>query len=238
MKLELNQENKMDQKNNKLKSLFIVLFLTVFSIFIVGTVIFGVTGNFLNKTAASVLGAQLGILFLFLSLFSFNIDEIKNLFTPKITIKQIVVIPTVVLGIFVFNVFLSLALNTLGITNPEGYTSNAMQAKASGSILASVVLPTLVAPILEELAFRAGFKRILVDKSTWKPYQYVIISSAIFALLHTQISAFSWSTFLLIAFIAVINSVIYLKTKNILIPILIHLLYNATVLWIVTVVLA
>lgn len=238
MKLELNQENKTNQKNNKLKSLFIVLFLTVFSIFIVGTVIFGITGNFLNKTAASVLGAQLGILFLFLSLFSFKIDEIKNLFTPKITIKQIVVIPTVVLGIFVFNVFLSMTLNALGITNPEGYTSNAMQAKASGSILASVVLPTLVAPILEELAFRAGFKRILVDKSTWKPYQYVIISSAIFALLHTQISSFSWSTFLLISFIAVINSLIYLKTKNILIPILIHLLYNATVLWIVTVVLA
>lgn len=238
MKLELIQESKANKKNSKLKSLFMVLFLTSFSIFIVGALILVITGSFLNKTAAAVLGAQLGILFLFLSLFSFKKDEIKNLFTQKITIKQVALIPTVVLGIFVFNVLLSLALNALGVTNPEGYTSNAMQAKASGSILASVILPTLVAPILEELAFRAGFKRVLVDKSTWKPYQYVIISSIIFALLHTQISAFSWSTFLLIAFIAVINSVVYLKTKNILIPILIHLLYNATVLWIVTVVLS
>lgn len=81
----------------------------------------------------------------------------------------------------------------------------------------TIVSITVVGPIAEEFIFRGVFlKRMMVKTSMWGG---IVISSILFGILHADIlGAFLFG---------VIASLLYLKTDNLLIPILFHIFNNS-----------
>lgn len=133
-----------------------------------------------------------------------------------------------------FNLIIGLVINVFGLDRSavDEFTSNTTGSMVTAGVLAAAIMPVIVAPILEELAFRAGLKRVLVDNSSWRPYQYVIISSLMFGLLHFQPGSYTITVLILTTFMGVIHAILYLKTKNILVPIMSHMIYNLVIMYI------
>lgn len=82
----------------------------------------------------------------------------------------------------------------------------------------------ILAPILEELLFRKYMFAKLLEKYSlnWS----IIISSIFFSLIHIPSYSNLFPTFIF----GIICCIVYLKTKNILYPIILHFLVNLTVL--------
>ena len=92
-----------------------------------------------------------------------------------------------------------------------------------------VLFGVIVAPITEELVYRAMLSEILKDSSN---IVYALISSFFFGLMHAQKA----ETFLLSIFpvlitgaIGFVHALVYRKTKSIYIPIISHTIYNSIV---------
>lgn len=228
MKQEMN-------KNSRISSLLSVIFLTVVSL-----MLFGVGVLWLLKTmgvgelTTGTIASQASIALLAIALFKFNFKEIRNTMNFKIGLKGIILAISTVLGIIAFNIGLAAASRLMNINSDkiDEYTSSTTEAFIlDGSLLLMIVMPMIIAPIFEELAFRAGLKKVLVDDSKWKPYQYVIISSLLFGILHVQPGALTFIPVILTAFMGVVNSIIYLKTRNIVIPIISHMMYNLIIIY-------
>lgn len=225
----------MKQETSKLSSLTSSIALLFITTFFLGVGFFwllqlaGVTG-----VVQGLLASQLAIAIFVLTLFDFNLKEIAKTFKFDKKIKTTVLIVSSTALILGFNVVIGLFINMLEIdrTAIDQFTSNTTGSMITGGILAAAIMPVVVAPILEELAFRAGLKRLLVDNSSWKPYQYVIISSIMFGLLHFQPGTYTITPVLLTGFMGAIHAVIYLKTKNILIPIMSHMIYNLIIMYV------
>lgn len=84
------------------------------------------------------------------------------------------------------------------------------------------LVPLVIGPILEEILFRKiVLKKLIVRIGTiWS----VLLSSFLFSILHLDIFLFPY-------FInSVIYSILYLKTNDLKVPILAHIIYNFTAL--------
>lgn len=83
----------------------------------------------------------------------------------------------------------------------------------------SIISSCLITPIIEELLFRYNFKDIK------NKYLYIIITTLFFSLLH--LSSFNEIPYLIpYSFMGIMFSYSYVKTNNLLSPILCHILYN------------
>ena len=95
------------------------------------------------------------------------------------------------------------------------------QAPGSSLILiAMMIKSTVTGPIVEEFVCRGLLLNRLITKTNM--WGGILISSSIFAALHIQTEKLI-ATFLF----GIVASLIYLKTKNLFFPILIHILHNS-----------
>ena len=185
-----------------------------------------------NKFFPSFFATQFSILILALILYNMDYKALLGEMNFKLQMKDIYLVIIFTFLIFLSNAFVS-TLDSMFDLFPKSQTNNATTVdilKTTGLLM--LIFPIIVAPITEELAFRAGFKRILVDKSGWKPYQYVLISSLTFSLLHLPGVNYQMNAIVVITLIGILNAILYLKTKNIILPILTHVLYNSIILYI------
>jgi len=89
-------------------------------------------------------------------------------------------------------------------------------------LILTILVIAIIGPIAEEFIFRGVLlKRLMKKTSMWGG---IIISSILFGILHADIiGAFAFG---------VIASLLYLKTSNLLIPIIMHIINNSTaVMW-------
>lgn len=201
--------------NEKLKNIPLVEFLILFIILLV--VLFSF--NFLNIAIhSSYLYLIILVYFIFKlrnSSDQFKI-EVSNIFS-KISFKSIAAI--VVLNIFFsygMLYFSNFLLDIININNFRFFPAMSLNVGLFGVLgFLSVVL---LSPIVEELIFRGIFlnKLKLIVSTTFA----ILISSLLFASLHSFGSMFSAFIF------AICVAILYLKSENILVPIFGHFLNN------------
>lgn len=232
--MKLQTKSAMKTEKSKTSSLFSVISYTlIYSYVVVIILMYFLLKIGFSATTSGLISAQLTLLLLGFTLFSFKVREIKRLFSFRIKEKEIAYIILAVIGMFIANVVFKFIFDSLGFSsNSEAHTnSTTKEMVLNQSLFLSMIIPVLIAPIIEEFTLRAGFKRALVEKSSWKPYQYVIISSLVFGVLHYQPGTFALAPIFTLTSIGIINAILYLKTSNLLIPILAHLFYNGIVMY-------
>lgn len=174
---------------------------------------------------SATIATQTSIVLYAFWLYQFNGEEIKkeledkmNFFTFWNGVKLTILV--LLCNILVGNVF------PIDRSEVPEQTQNIIE---NNSLIMTVILPIIIAPVFEELAFRAGLKHLLVDKGNWSKLSYAIVSSLIFGLLHYSPGWAGLAHVSLTALMGVVYSTVYLKTENIGIPIASHMLYNGLV---------
>lgn len=159
-------------------------------------------------------------IFLFKELYKDSIDNWKN--KP---LKCLILIPIV----FIIDIIvMGISQIPLGIINPDYVSSNESNILEALKILppiVSLILLGILGPITEEIVFRG----ILVGKLKEKiPTSIcVIVSSILFMLIHIHtLKLEEFLFYLSIFFTGIIYSVTFAKSKNITIPIVLHILNN------------
>ncbi|CAL6400050.1 unnamed protein product [Bathycoccus prasinos] len=105
------------------------------------------------------------------------------------------------------------------VVNPSNFERVAMSGDGV-SVLFYAVLVAVVAPIWEEVIFRGFLMPSLTKK--WRVSTSICLSSCIFALAH-----FSMDRFLPLTALSVALSILYVRTRNVVAPIVLHALWNA-----------
>lgn len=105
----------------------------------------------------------------------------------------------------------------LGIS-PESQNTD-MIVDISRSNPMFILVPALVGPILEELIFRKIIFRVFYKR--WNFFVSALLSSLIFSAAH-----FEFIHILLYAAMGFVFAYLYVKTKRIIVPILVHMLLN------------
>lgn len=210
----------------KRKSLIVSVGLLMSSMFGFGL---GVASLFsmlgINSILSGTIASQLAILMYALSLFDFNIKHLKSVFNKKLNGKLIVIaVSSTIIAIIINQVLDSVTSNIIEDTKTTA------QLLVEKGFLLSFFLPVIVAPIVEELSFRAGIKRILVDNGGWRPSAYVLFSSFLFGIMHLGAGVMGLAHVALTFSMGVIYSTVYLKTNNIYATILSHMLYNGVIM--------
>ena len=172
-----------------------------------------------NPNAVQVIIDFSFIFFLFYQ-FGVNLTKIQNLindYLRKINIKEIinVVFTQIVISlgttllILGFICFINIdTANSLNNAGDDVFTNT----------IASFILTVISAPILEELFFRVVlFKRI---SKFFNVYIGMILSSILFGVLHMELAIVGAIIF------GLANCILYLKYRNILIPMTVHFLNN------------
>lgn len=186
--------------------------------------------GFSNIMSAAV-ASQLAIFFLFLALFNYEVPLIKEITSFKLNKEDVLLALKITAVFLILNIVAFQASNFLFPEVAEELTKgNTEKVVATKNLFMMIILPIIVAPFVEELAFRAGFKRLLMDEAGWSSTFYVIVSSLVFGLLHFQPDLSGILTVGATFSIGAINALVYLKTNNIMIPILSHLTYNFLVI--------
>lgn len=93
------------------------------------------------------------------------------------------------------------------------------QTEDTRLLVAMVLLAVVVAPVTEELVFRAGLYRFLLARTA--PWLATAISAALFALLH-----FNLLSFVPLVALGAIFALVYRRTGRIVVPMLAHALFN------------
>jgi len=102
------------------------------------------------------------------------------------------------------------------------------RAESPGAIAGLLLLAVVIAPMTEELVFRAGVFRILEGRIGRWPA--MAASSCLFALLH-----FSWLSFAPLFCLGILFCMAYERSRNIAVPMIAHGLFNLnSILMIVT----
>ena len=154
------------------------------------------------------------ILIIFYFIFKLK-DEFPSAKEEVLDVFSLNIIKTV-LAIVVLNIFFSYGM----LYFSDFILSNVSSLNfASHSFLTTSLIATIiVSPIVEELIFRGVFLNRL--QLIIPPLFAVLVSSLLFASLHTFGSMFSAFVF------GICLSILYLKTNNIFVPILAHFLNN------------
>lgn len=112
------------------------------------------------------------------------------------------------------------ALETCGIpTEKQDLLELFRKTHGSGKLTLMIAMAILLAPLTEELTFRAGIFRFLRDRIPW--YWAYILPAALFAALHQNLSVFA-PLFTLGLFF----SLVYRRTGRILVTMIAHGLFN------------
>lgn len=124
---------------------------------------------------------------------------------------------------FLSNIFISLFFSSNGPTN-EILIEKMMQVVPIVMFIDS----SFLAPFIEEITFRYSFRLLIKNK-----WVYVLTSGIIFGLLHIVFTFSSVSEFIYFipyACFGISCALMYLKTDSIFTPILMHMLYNTSLL--------
>lgn len=210
----------------KLSYLVYTIGLLFVSIFVVGIVLVGMFQTLgFNPILSGALASQLAIGIYAIALFGVKKDLILEPF-KEFSFKTFWYGVRITVLILLVNVIVSGLL-----VNTDSMPESTQKIIEQRSFIMTFFLPVIAAPLFEELAFRAGLKYLLVDKGKWYKTSYIIVSSVIFGLLHwTPGAPTSLAHIVLTGLMGVIYSLVYLKTKNIYIPIVSHMLYNGLVI--------
>ena len=175
-----------------------------------------------NANAVQVIIDFSFILFLFYKL-GVNLTKIQNLindYLRKINIKEIIDVVFTQIVISFGTTLLILGIICLINIDTANSLNNAGEDVFTNTI-ASFILTVISAPILEELFFRVVlFKRI---SKFFNVYIGMILSSLLFGVLHMELAIVGAVIF------GFANCILYLKYRNILIPMTVHFLNNLIV---------
>ena len=127
----------------------------------------------------------------------------------KIKVEQYNLFPYILLGIGVTTTY-NMILFAMNLGNEVNTNIN---------IVFNIICSGVVGPIFEETLFRYSFINYLKKFNSTK--MSIIISSIVFAICHTGIT-----TIIYAFIIGLVNSYLYIKKKNILVPIVIHMSTN------------
>lgn len=118
----------------------------------------------------------------------------------------------------IFNMFANILTTIIGIIK-QSPVDNVMQNVTSNiNPLANFLIIVICAPIMEELLFR---KAIIDRTAKYGEGVAIIFSGLVFGLFHGNLVQFSYAFF-----VGAFFGFIYLKTKNIAYPIILHILVN------------
>ena len=127
----------------------------------------------------------------------------------KIKVEQYNLFPYILLGIGITTTY-NMILFAMNLGNEVNININ---------IVFNIICSGVVGPIFEETLFRYSFINYLKKFNSTK--MSIIISSIVFAICHTGIT-----TIIYAFIIGLVNSYLYIKKKNILVPIVIHMSTN------------
>lgn len=226
-----NRTNNFELQLSKFSYLIVAVFFLTLSLFIAGYFLIEPLEKLgMREILSGAIASQSAILLFGLMLFKFNKSEMLNPFND-LNFKTFWygVRATVVI------LFINVLITSI-FPQGRGETSSTTQKIIQDqSFMITFLLPVVIAPIAEEFAFRAGLKYLLIDKGQWHKISYILTSSIIFGLMHwTPGAPTALLHVLLTSFIGVVYSIVYLKTKNIYIPIVSHMLYNGLVVTLAT----
>jgi len=214
------------ERKNKFGHLIYIIALLFLSIFVFGVgLVWALQTMGVSPTISGTLSSQMSIIIYGLALFNFNKDVITDKLKNKLTFEAFWNGIKLTIIVLIINIIIS----TLFIQSSE-VPEQTQSIVERNSFLMTFLFPVIVAPIAEELAFRAGLKYVLVDKACWKPWTYIILSSVIFGLLHWSPGTMGLAHVLLTGLMGATYSIVYLKTDNIYTPIVSHMLYNGLVI--------
>lgn len=226
-----NRINSFESQLSKFSYLIVAVFFLTLSLFIAGYFLIEPLEKLgMREILSGAIASQSGILLFGLMLFGFNKSEMLNPFND-LNFKTFWYGVRATVVILFINVLLTSILPQ-GNGDTPSTTQNIIQDQ---SFMITFLLPVVIAPIAEEFAFRAGLKYLLIDKGKWHKASYIFTSSIIFGLMHwTPGAPTALIHVLLTTCIGVVYSIVYLKTKNIYIPIVSHMLYNGLVVTLAT----
>lgn len=221
-----NRMNSFESQLRKLSYLIAAVFFLTLSLFIAGYFLIEPLEKLgMREILSGAIASQSAILLFGLMLFKFNKSEMLNPFND-LNFKTFWygVRATVVI------LFINVLITSIFPQESGDTPSTTQKVIQDQSFMITFLLPVVIAPIAEEFAFRAGLKYLLIDKGKWHKTSYIFTSSIIFGLMHwTPGAPTALLHVLLTTFIGVVYSIVYLKTKNIYIPIVSHMLYNGLV---------
>ena len=145
--------------------------------------------------------------------FLFSIILFKSWFVSISKIKLKITNPIMIIEFFMFCIFLSLAIIPFQDTAPV-IIRNVRLMKTPINL-------AFISPVFEEIVFRLLLLNYLIKKFKGKIIFPLIISSLLFSLLHfLSPQSFVYGLFL---------GLVYLATRNILIPMLFHVAWNSRI---------
>ena len=127
----------------------------------------------------------------------------------KIKVEQYNLFPYILLGIGITTTY-NMILFAMNLGNEVNTNIN---------IVFNIICSGIIGPIFEETLFRYSFINYLKKFNSTK--MSIIISSIVFAICHTGITTIMYAFI-----IGLVNSYLYIKKKNILVPIVIHMSAN------------
>ncbi len=159
----------------------------------------------------------LKIIFLIITLFALlKISKIEFKSIKKLSKKDYLT------TIIIFSIFTALTLLSTYIINKFisiPLNEELVRKEFIKYPILSIISSCLITPIIEELLFRYNFKDIK------NKYLYIIITTLFFSLLH--LSSLNEILYLIpYSFMGIMFSYSYIKTNNLLSPIICHILYN------------
>lgn len=166
------------------------------------------------------------VLFIIILLYKFRVNKNKLLlmikdYIKKINIKELggVVATQLCLSMGISLLLIGIVYFTLPNTlNNLLSESSVSEVSTYGGLFVSMLITVVCAPIMEELFFRAViFKRI---SRKFNIYIGMLISSLIFGLLHIELAVIGAFIF------GIACCILYIKYKNILIPMTVHFFNN------------
>ncbi|MCR1824264.1 CPBP family intramembrane glutamic endopeptidase, partial [Terrisporobacter muris] len=166
------------------------------------------------------------VLFITILLYKFRVNKNKLLlmikdYIKKINIKELggVVATQLCLSMGISLLLIGIVYFTLpNMLNNLLSESSVSEVSTYGGLFISMLITVVSAPIMEELFFRAIiFKRI---SRKFNIYIGIVISSLVFGLLHIELAVIGAFIF------GIACCILYIKYKNILIPMTVHFLNN------------
>lgn len=203
-----------------------IVFLSVIGTIMIVSLVFGIAGateNFYLSVLASVV-MYLAFIGLYL-LFRRFVKTEKHYPIKKPSVHDVVVI--IVLGLVCIASFLLLQNAVIeffvwiGYTEPEGVFDINRIHRYLISIVTVGVLPSIV----EELLFRGLILHALLPFGKWKA---VLISSALFSLFHLSPAQTVYQFIF-----GIVLALVYLRTKNMLVPMLLHFVNNFAIITVI-----
>ena len=190
------------------------ILITFFTYFICIVLMDSFTNTYKNNVLLYTISQ---LIFLIIALFIIlKINQIKLKYIKKPSKKDYLT------TIIIFSIFTTLTLLSTYIINKLisiPLNEELVREEFIKYPILSIISSCLITPIIEELLFRYNFKDIK------NKYLYIIVTTLFFSLLH--LSSLNEILYLIpYSFMGIMFSYSYIKTNNLLSPIICHILYN------------